>query len=516
MYELGKYILAFLILSQSQGFLVPNGRTSVHTPVGEIIGFTTTMELKGAQQNVRSFLGIPYAEPPVNTNRFKRPVPKSRFSSTFDATNYGPACIQYEGKIKADVKIPYSEDCLTLNIFVPEELPRGVTLYPTMVYTHGGGFMYGTSYGRDCGVFSLNGEVVVVTINYRLNVFGFLSSDDIASQGNYGLWDQQLAIKWVNDNIHAFGGDVNRITVFGESSGAAGVVYQTLYQGNRGLFQRAIAQSGSASMPNSFTPHNRAENITKRFATAAGCNTLNTSNAIRCLQSKSSEEIRHVMNKDAYSFNEWNPVVDREFVLEDPLRTMTGQFPSPGVEDMFKSVDLIIGVNSKEGLAHHYVELSMPNFTISLLHDKLLSDMLFDYLKEDVPASVKEATLLEYTDWSNLGDKDKQLDRFVDLLSDNWFNVDAARTARKHSSYSNKTTFVYKLSTAPAYHLIPVYPGVDSPTVANHADDLAFIFGPWFQTDLQLPTGLNVTLTSEQINVGRAMITMWANFAKTG
>ena len=104
-------------------------------------------------------------------------------------------------------------------------------MYPTMIYIHGGIFRFGTSHGCDCCALSISGEVIVVTINYRLNVFGVLSTSGPNSLGNIGLMDMQMAIRWVRNNIHAFGGDVNRITVFDESLGAAGVIYQTLYQG---------------------------------------------------------------------------------------------------------------------------------------------------------------------------------------------------------------------------------------------------------------------------------------------
>lgn len=509
------FIFVLFLVSFAGCFLVPDGKTSVHTPVGEIVGLSTNLRIKGTQRVVRKFLGIPYAEPPTGTRRFRKPVSKAVFNSSFDASNYGDSCFQFEGKRAASGNISYSEDCLNLNIFVPEPQVSG-TLQPVMIWIHGGGFTYGSSYGFDGGSFSVSGDVLLVTVNYRLNVFGFLSTRDPNCSGNFGLWDEQLAIKWVKDNIRAFGGDPTKITVFGESSGAAAVIYQTIYQGNKGLFQRAIAQSGSAACSWAFTSPQQAQNQTLKFAMAAGCQGFDSADIIACLQTKSSTEIRNIMNVDATTFGIWTPVIDGQFILETPLATMTDHYPSKSIQDTFLGIDLIIGVNSKEGFAHHYTEISTPNFTISDIDNILIPKLLSEYMKEDVPNSVKDATLLEYKDWNNQRNKDRQLARFIDLYSDNQFNVGAALTAQKHSNGSNATTFVYELSTAPPFHLIPVYPNLDGPTVANHADDIAFIFGPWFEDTIEIPSGITATINVEHRNIGKAMSTMWTNFAKSG
>lgn len=508
--------LTLLLMSLVGSFLVPDGRTSVHTPVGEIVGFSTNLNIKGTQRVVRKFLGIPYAESPSGARRFKKPVPKAAFTSAFDASYYGHSCFQFEGLFPPEVNVTYSEDCLSLNIFAPET-PSNGRFYPVMVWIHGGGFTYGSTNGFDCGSLSAAGEVIVVTVNYRLNVFGFLSTSDPDSGGNFGLWDEQLAIKWVHGNIRAFGGDPTKVTVFGESSGAAAVIYQTIYQGNRGLFQRAIAESGSVASPWAFTSSQIAQNRTLQFAMAAGCPQLDSMNIIKCLQSKSSTEIRNVMNIDATTFDVWTPVIDRQFILDNPLTTMTDHYPSKGVEDAFLGIDLIIGVNSKEGFNHHFDELSMPNFTISDIDNIFIPKELVRYVNGSVPDALKDVTILEYKDWENIENKDKQLDRFVDLVSDHRFIVGSALTALQHTNGSSKTkTFVYKLSTAPPFHAIPIYPTLDSPTVANHYDDIAFIFGPWFEDKINFPGVINATITEEQKNTGQAMITMWTNFAKTG
>ena len=118
-------------MDSARGFLIPNGKTTVQTPVGEIVGFTSTVVIKGRHRGMGNYLGTPFAEPPINNARFRKPIPKARFSSPFDASSYGHACFEFEGKYKASENMSFSKDCLTLNIFAPEELPGDVQLYPS-------------------------------------------------------------------------------------------------------------------------------------------------------------------------------------------------------------------------------------------------------------------------------------------------------------------------------------------------------------------------------------------------
>ena len=511
-------LLVLLLTNVIVCFLVPDGRVPVHSPVGEIVGFSTTLRIKGAQKVVQTFLGIPYAEPPTGARRFRKPVPKASFRTAFDATQYGPVCYQlYNFTLLDPGNVIYDEDCLRLNIFAPEN-QHDNTLYPVMVWIHGGGFIIGSSNLYEAGPLSLSGDVIVVTMNYRLNVFGFLCTNDSSAGGNWGLWDQHLAIRWVHDNIQAFGGDPTKVTIFGESAGSASVAYQTIYPGNQGLFQRAIAQSGSIQSPWAFRKSEEALNIAREFATLAGCTKLDSLSIISCLQSKSGAEISNIQRNHSSEIASWSPVIDGQFVFDDP-KSFSKHFPSKQVENMFLSVDLIVGVNSKEG----FVDFGFINDTTRLDYNKsyidtnLIPDILAQYAYSNgLLPLVKDTTVLEYTDWTNLDNDNKQFDRFIDLVSELMFFVPAALTARKHTLSAVKHTYVYKLSAAPPKHLLPVFAVLDGPTVANHGDDLSFIFGPWFQDDYRSPDSGNLTATDEQKNVAKAMITMWTNFAKTG
>ena len=138
--------------------------------------------------------------------------------------------------------LPISEDCLFLNIYAPAVREQDVAV---MIWIHGGGFIAGAADPYRSDALAAHGNVIVVTINHRVSLWGFLSTEDEHAPGNYGLFDQHLAIQWVHDNIKAFGGDPSRVTIFGQSAGGASVMYRSIFEGNEGLFQRGIAQSGS-------------------------------------------------------------------------------------------------------------------------------------------------------------------------------------------------------------------------------------------------------------------------------
>ena len=258
--------LVFTFLCGCEGIFVggrlaiPAQPVSVITPTGEINGKLENVAFDGVQYNVTKFLGIPYAEPPVGQNRFKRPVPKARFTSSYNAMEYGNSCLQGQGL--GLFRFNTSEDCLFLNVFVPGTMDPTNKL-PVMFWIHGGGFTGGTSSMYPGDYLSVYGRVIVVTINYRLAQLGWLRTKE--QYGNVGLWDQHQALRWVNDNIGAFGGDANNITIFGESAGSSCVVYHILYPGNKGLFQRAIAESGGITSSWAFDTDEYADSIFEKF-----------------------------------------------------------------------------------------------------------------------------------------------------------------------------------------------------------------------------------------------------------
>ncbi len=218
---------------------------TVKTKSGKVMG-------KAADGGVRAFLGIPYAQPPVGELRWKRPVAAAKWTGVKDATAFGSHCMQlplFDDMVFRDPGI--SEDCLTLNVWTPAADKKAKL--PVMVWIYGGGFEGGgSSEPRQDGTNLAKNGVVVVSMNYRLGIFGFFAHPDLTAEspvkasGNYGLMDQTAAIRWVHDNIAAFGGDPAKATIFGESAGSFAVSSQMASPLAKGLFARAIGESGGA------------------------------------------------------------------------------------------------------------------------------------------------------------------------------------------------------------------------------------------------------------------------------
>ncbi|GGU19698.1 carboxylesterase/lipase family protein [Lentzea flava] len=185
------------------------------------------------------YQGIPYAAPPVGELRWRSPQPVAPWTTPRDATRPGPVCAQSAGAGSPSS----NEDCLYLNVTTPSTHGRR----PVMVYLHGGGNSYLSGDGFNPRRLVVQGDVVVVTINYRLGFFGFFGHPDLPESGAYGIEDQQAALRWVQRNAAAFGGDPRNVTVFGESGGAFDVCAHVTSPKSRGLFQKAIAQSGGCS-----------------------------------------------------------------------------------------------------------------------------------------------------------------------------------------------------------------------------------------------------------------------------
>ncbi|XP_076275438.1 juvenile hormone esterase-like [Rhynchophorus ferrugineus] len=189
----------------------------------------------------RAFQGVPYAQPPVGSLRFQSPKPPLSWEGIRDATEDGNVCFAITTDLPTE-----SEDCLYLNVYTPILTNDNKTQLPVMLWIHGGGFTHGHSRYNSTGPdFLIEHDIVIVTLNYRLGPFGFLSTGDDVIPGNAGLKDQAAAIKWTFENIGAFGGDRTKITIAGQSAGSASIGFQLLHKNNEGYFRGAIMQSGS-------------------------------------------------------------------------------------------------------------------------------------------------------------------------------------------------------------------------------------------------------------------------------
>jgi para-nitrobenzyl esterase len=232
-----------------------------------------------AVSGVDEFLGLPYAAPPTGALRWRPPQPAAAWDGVRDATQFGPSCPQPASPFAPPA--PFSEDCLYLNVYAPTTLRRDRDR-PVLVWIHGGGFTEDGARNYDGAKLAADG-VVVVTINYRLGALGFLAHPALASRpggptGNYGLMDQIAALRWVTRNIARFGGDPHNVTIAGQSAGGVSVLDLLVSHASRGLFQRAIVQSGAFALTQQ--PLAGAEAAGEAFAVKAGC----PDQSARCLR----------------------------------------------------------------------------------------------------------------------------------------------------------------------------------------------------------------------------------------
>ncbi|MGN9793234.1 carboxylesterase/lipase family protein [Streptomyces sp. OZ13] len=258
-----------------------------------------------AGQTANSYLGIPYAAPPVGSQRWKPPSPPGRWPGVRAATTPGNPCMQGAASSPwGDLAGPGtpSEDCLYLNVHTPAQ--RALHKRPVMVWIHGGGFTVGSGTFYDGSNLAAKGDVVDVTFNYRLGAFGYLAHPGLAEEspqgisGNYGLLDQQAALRWVRDNIAAFGGDPDNVTVFGESAGGGSVCQHLVSPRAIGLFHRAVAQSGCGfPLPTQESQQDRGAT----WANSLGCAD------VACLRTRPADQ---VLGASLNPTARWAPNVD--------------------------------------------------------------------------------------------------------------------------------------------------------------------------------------------------------------
>ena len=262
-----------------------------------------------------------------------------------------------------------SEDCLYLDLYIPRNLSSvehiNTLSLPVMIYIHGGDFQYGTAMLRGGHRLASHGDVIVAGINFRLGVLGFLSllADD--ASGNFGLKDQRLAIHWIWDNIREIGGDPERITIFGDSSGALSVGYHVASPLSRGLFTRAISQSGTMLDPSVIdkTPQEKVIKLSK----SVDCPTLSYKKMMKCLRKVPTPKLLSAANEIT---QRWYPVIDGKFLTKDPLQLL--------LAGEMNHVDYIIGVSSHEGYSSRHILPSQYNIDNGLSANQL-DDLLTHY-----------------------------------------------------------------------------------------------------------------------------------------
>ncbi|XP_031229958.1 cholinesterase [Mastomys coucha] len=495
------FLLWILLLCMPFGKSHTDEDFIITTKTGRVRGLS--MPVLGG--TVTAFLGIPYAQPPLGSLRFKKPQPLNKWPDIHNATQYANSCYQnidqafpgFQGSEMWNPNTNLSEDCLYLNVWIPVPKPKNATV---MVWIYGGGFQTGTSSlpVYDGKFLARVERVIVVSMNYRVGALGFLAfPGNPDAPGNMGLFDQQLALQWVQRNVAAFGGNPKSITIFGESAGAASVSLHLLCPQSYPLFTRAILESGSSNAPWAVKHPEEARNRTLTLAKLSGCSKENEMEMIKCLRSKDPQEIllneRFVFPSDSILSINFGPTVDGDFLTDMPHKLLQ--------LGKMKTTQILVGVNKDEGTG--FLVYGAPGFSKdndSLITRREFQEGLNMYFP-GVSRLGKEAILFYYVDW--LGDQAPEVYREAldDVIGDYNIICPALEFTKKFAELENNAFFYFfehRSSKLPW----PEWMGV------MHGYEIEFVFG--------LPLGRRVNYTRAEEIFSRSIMKTWANFAKYG
>lgn len=441
-----------------------------------------------ADGRIRIFKGIPYAVAPVGDRRWKEPQPARSWEGTRDATVVGAQCMQ--GPVFGDIKFsrPASEDCLNLNIWTPAA--NASDRLPVMVWIHGGGFQAGAgAEPRHDGKAFANKGVVLVTLNYRLGVFGFMAHPELTREsahhasGNYGLMDQVAALRWVKENIAAFGGNSDNVTIFGESAGSFSVSALMACPLANGLFHKAIGESGAYFTAGNGTLALQSLSTTEqqgvKFASTIGAESL------AALRAKSGEELL----KAALPIQPWfTPNLDGYVLTEDVYSTFAGGKQA--------HVPLLAGWNADEIRAGFVLSKQKPTAQ-SFGEDvrKRFGEQAGAILKAYQPTNDAEAV----ESAAALGS-----DMFIGHATWKWIEMHARTGQAPVYRYS----FDRKIPVA-SDAKVNGAAATSRDIGARHAGEIEYVFGA-------LDSIHDVTWESSDRKLSDAMTTYWSNFARTG
>jgi para-nitrobenzyl esterase len=436
------------------------------------------------------FLGIPYAAPPVGSLRWRPPQPAARWTGVRDATKFGSNCAQPPG-------LPFgigstSENCLYLNVYAPSAASRPAGGRPVLVWIHGGGLWLGEGQDYDPAELVADGAIVV-TINYRLGALGFLAHPALAGHpggpsGNYGLMDQQAALRWVQRNIGQFGGDAHNVTIAGESAGGLSVLAQLASPGAHGLFDRAIVESGDFALTQ--TPLATAETAGEAFAAKAGC----TDQTAACLRRLPVPTILADQGTAGYT-----PAVVDGQVLKQSIGTALAS-------GHFNRVPIINGSNHDEQRLFVALGLSInAGHTTALANSPVTAANYQPTIAATLGVSAGQAAVIagQYP----LSAYPSAPIAFSALDTDQNFSCPALQVDKWTSRFV--PTFAYEFN--------------DENAPERFIDPASFDFGAAHESELQYlfglpnpPTQYAGLLTAAQQQLASAMRHDWTNFAATG
>ncbi|XP_054262011.1 juvenile hormone esterase-like isoform X2 [Macrosteles quadrilineatus] len=429
-------VFVLCLMTLSLGSSLPPDPAVVRTALGNLRG-NSLVTYTGT--SFFAFRGVRYAEEPTGDYRFKPPVPVKPWGSQVrDAMEDGPVCPQ---PYASQIGPKWSEDCLFLNIY-SKKLSNNAK-QPVMVFLHPGGYaaVTGSSYW-DGPQYLLEKDIVLVTINYRLGALGFLSTQDTILPGNYGMKDQVEAFKWVQQNILAFGGDPDNVTIFGYSAGGASVTLHMVSPLSRGLFHRAIAMSGSFT--SGWALNRDPKSLASRLARHLGCSSSDSRLIYACLMSHSAEQIVNATSliKD-FAFEPialFAPVIEvatdsNPFLQEDPLILIR--------DGRFAQVPFVTGITRDEFAARGYYVLQNKSLTEEFNNKfEKFAPIEFMYEREGERSSNISAEIKRFY----LGDQkisNKSKTQFMQIYTDSLITFSVVQTARLFAAKSSSSVYLY-------------------------------------------------------------------------
>uniref|UniRef100_A0A8C2V0A7 Carboxylic ester hydrolase n=1 Tax=Chinchilla lanigera TaxID=34839 RepID=A0A8C2V0A7_CHILA len=485
----------------------PSSPPVVDTVYGKVLGKYDSEE--GFAQPVAVFLGVPFAKPPLGSLRFAPPQPPEPWSYVKNTTSYSAMCSQDPviGQTDSDlvntrknVKLTFSEDCLYLNVYTPADLTRESRL-PVLVWIHGGGLLFGGTPPYDGLALSALENVVVVTIQYRLGIWGFFSTGDEHSLGNWGHLDQVAALHWVQDNIANFGGNPGSVTIFGESAGGESVSVLVLSPLAKNLFHRAISQSGVILTPGLLSKD--VKPLAKKIAVAAGCKTTSSAVMVHCLRQKTEDELLEATlnlkfaTVDLFGDPRENipfvpTVIDGVLLPKAPEEMLA--------EKSFNTIPYMVGINKQEFGWIIPMMLGDP-IPEGKLDQKTATSLLWKFYPfVNVPEELTPVAIEKYLGGTD--DLVKKRELFLDLLADLMFGIPSVIVARSHRD-AGAPTYMYEFQYCPSF-----IPDMRPKTVmGDHGDEIFSVFGSPF---------LKEGASEEETHLSKMMMKFWANFARTG
>ncbi|KAG3257104.1 cocaine esterase-like [Ictidomys tridecemlineatus] len=483
-------LLMLLIQGQGQDSVSPIRTT--HT--GQVRG--SLVHVKGTNAEVHTFLGIPFAKPPVGPLRFSAPEPPEPWSGVRDGTSHPAMCLQNADALNLEAlnlgskilpPIPMSEDCLYLSIYAPAHAHEGSNL-PVMVWIHGGALVMGSGSMLDGSILAATENVLVVNIQYRLGVLGFFSTGDQHATGNWGFLDQVAALRWVQQNIAHFGGNPDRVIIFGQSAGGSSVSSHVVSPMSQGLFHGAIMESGVALLPGLIS--SSSKDVSTMVANLSACGQVESEALVSCLRGKSEQEMLAITKV----FSIIPAVVDGAFLPRHPKEILASAD--------FQPVPSIIGVNNDEYgwvlpliLGPPEIQKDIDRETARAVLQRISAQM--------TKFSAKCADLLMEEYMGDNEDPHTLRIQFQEMMADFMFVMPALQVALDQSSHA--PVYFYEFQHQPTFIKYIRPPHVKS----DHGDELVFVFGSFIN-------GIRVWLTEKEKLLNRRMMKYWANFARNG